>query len=148
MKLPLPSRIVSAIFAVIFGAFVFLVFDNTHPYRWLYGEIIPDPAGNGAQVQVHWRIEKIRWCPGIVTRQVIGPLENGNALVHSYDPFPAFAEKVLPNKINEKFIPFRLPDNLTEGKYAYRVFIDYNCNILQRFWPLHVELPELRFSVK
>lgn len=152
IKMPAPSKILSIAIAAIFGALVYMITDNKPPYEWTFGEIVPNPTSNGAQVQVHWKIKISRHCPGLINRQVVGPVydfeadgsKRTSALIRNYDPFPAFAPTFVDPDL---WVTFNLPTNLEPGNYIYRVSGDYNCNLLQRFWPLHVKLPEIKFKV-
>lgn len=119
---------------------IYMAMDTQQPYEWLSGEIVPDPANDGAQINVHWRIKIIRHCPGIIQRQIIDSRE----VIHNYDPVPATA----PRDVSTDFwVTFKLPENLPAGPSRYRIHAEYTCNILQHVWPIHAETVEVPFLV-
>lgn len=133
-------------FTIIVSALVFValpmfwLLDNAPPYAWEAGEVIPDPALDGSQISVHWRMKIARVCPGVIQRQIIDAREE----VHNYDPVLAAA----PEDVSREFwVTFQLPKGLPRGVSRYRVHASYACNPLQHWWPLRVTTPELSFTL-
>jgi hypothetical protein len=125
---------------LLVGLPMFWALDNSPPYSYDAGEVVPDPAPDGAQVSVHWRLEIHRICPGIIQRQIVDARDE----IHNYDPvLAASPEDVSP----EFWATFKLPLGLPAGPARYRVHASYSCNPLQRWWPLHVTTPEIRFTL-
>lgn len=126
---------------LLLGAFAYMAADNQPPYGWETGEVIPDPAPDGATVSIHWRFKVHRVCPGIVQRQII----DAQDVVHNYDPVPAASVRdVTP----DFWVTFTLPTGLPPGPSKYRVHAEYYCNPLQYIWPIHVTTPEIIFTLE
>lgn len=134
-------RFTIILFALLFVALpMYWVLDNAPPYAWESGEVVPDPAPDGSQVSVHWRLKIARICPGVIQRQIIDAREE----VHNYDPVLAAARE----DVNPEFwVTFKLPLGLPLGISKYRVHASYACNPLQRWWPIRVTTPEIPFTL-
>lgn len=125
----------------VFGLFSFWISDNQPPYDWADGWVKPNPAYDGSQVNVCWKLRIKRFCPGMIQRQIVDAREE----VHNYDPVPA-ADKV---DVYDPFcVTFRLPKGLPQGLARYRVHATYSCNPLQFIWPLRANTPELPFTIE
>lgn len=132
--------IIGAVLAIWLFPLSYMFFDNEYPYTWRGGEIVPDPAPDGAQVSAHWHMVINRICPGTVQRQII----DSQGVIHNYDPVAAasgFAVK------DDFWVTFKLPINMPPGPAKYRVHGTYYCNPLQYIWPLHVTTPEISFTM-
>ena len=138
-------------FSVLFiGPVVYMSLDNSPPYTFHKGELIPNPATSGQTVDVIWEYEVHRFCSGIVYRRIIGPIGSGAAIVHNYDPTvavinPRIAQQSGPNKL---VVTFSLPPSTSPGEFIYSATIEYNCNPLQAIFPLKVQLPQVPFGVR
>lgn len=125
--------------AIVFGTFAYLLADNQLPYEWESGYVKPNPAPNGSQISVCWKLRIKRFCPGTIQRQIIDSRDE----VHNYDPILA-ADEV---DVGDPFcVTFKLPAGLSPGIDRYRVHATYYCNPLQYVWPLRATTPEIPFS--
>ena len=132
--------VVGGVLALVLFPLGYMAADNVLPYDWKGGEVVPDPAPDGAQVSVHWNMTVNRTCPGMVQRQVI----DAHDIIHNYDPVLAasgFAVKP------DFWVTFQLPINMPPGPARYRVHAEYYCNPLQYIWPLRVTTPEIMFTL-
>jgi hypothetical protein len=119
--------------------------DNTPPFEFdaANSYIIPQRTAAGRQITVHWKIKDLRRiCPGAVSRTIVDADSGART---TYDPQPAAASVDTMDEFLDK--TFMLPSHLSPGKKIYRATIDYRCNPLQHFWPLHVVTPDLPFEV-
>lgn len=132
--------IFGSIIALLLGFLSFMVFDSAPPYEWDGGEVHPDPAPDGAQISVCWKLRINRICPGTIQRQII----DSRAEVHNYDPVLAAAKE----DVSAHFcVTFALPLGLPRGPAKYRVHAAYACNPLQYVWPIRVTTPEITFTL-
>ncbi len=114
--------------------------DNQPPYSWHGATVHPDPAPEGAQISVCWKMVVNRICPGLIQRQII----DAHGEVHNYDPVSA----VSAEDVRDPFcVTFRLPLGLPPGPSRYRAHAAYYCNPLQYVWPLRVATPEVSFTL-
>lgn len=136
----LSKTIIACIVALFVAWFCWMAFDNTAPYAWEGGEVHPDPAPDGAQVSIHWKMRINRVCPGIIQRQIIDARE----VIHNYDPVPAASGRDVSTDF---WVTFKLPMGMPPGPSKYRVHASYYCNPLQFIWPLHITTPEIVFTL-
>lgn len=132
------------------GWLSYMIADNEPPY--VYDEassyIIPDPAKEGWQITVRWKIKAVnRYCPGIGHRKLID-LASGSVIVE-YDPVPTARD----NSVKEGFLTrtFMLPVKFdpSPALVGYRQVSCYQCNLYQQFVrPLCVTTPTLKFRIE
>lgn len=140
MKYSLKFWIFGANLLLAGGALGYLLTDNELPYEWTSGTVHPNPAVDGAQVTVCWKLKIRRFCPGTIQRQIIDARDE----VHNYDPVPA-ADKI---DVADPFcVTFKLPLGLPAGETRYRVHAAYNCNAIQHFYPIRGTTPEIPFTL-
>lgn len=135
----------AAIALMVSAGFIsFLLADNQPPYEYDVDKsyIKPNPALPGRQVTVHWALKVNRPCKGFIVRSII---DAKTRVIVSYDPIAS-----LGRPPNEQYMErtFYLPENIESGTKIYRVNGEYSCNILQRFWPLKVQTPDLYFEIQ
>lgn len=125
-----------------------LLQDDQPPYRYLKGQITPNPASPGSRVVLDLETSPSeRTCPGSVIRDLYDN-KTGEHLA-TYDPTPvAVAKQKNKNEVNKTFL---LPDNLkgaTEVRYEGKVC--FRCNVLHTFFPEMVctETPKIVFGIK
>ena len=136
--------------AIITSSLVYMLLDNVPPYDFKSGRIEPNPATSGRNVNVIWDIEVRRYCPGTVYRTIVGPITKSNAsVVYFYDPIHAIISKSNVNDFRNKelIVTFSIPFVQSIGAYNYAAKIDYECNWLQKFFPLRVNLPVVPFEI-
>ena len=128
------------------SSLTYIIFDTQPPYTYIVKEsgIIPPTAKGGDQVIVMWRVIFHRSCPGSNQRILFDPVTK--VILASYDPAPAATTVSLRDGyLNRTFL---LPKNIQPGWVGYRAVVTYQCNFLQRFWPLVVTTPDLFFKVE
>lgn len=138
----LASAVVSA-FVVVPVAY--MIADNLPPYEYdaEMSYLRPNPASPHQQMIVRWHFKKInRVCPGVVTRHIVDATSGARI---SYDPTPAATTIELADHYLDR--TFTLPYAITPGPKLYYSDGEYTCNMIQRFYPLRVATPRLRFDV-
>lgn len=129
---------------IILGALAFMSADTTPPYEYDVAEsyVIPEQTQAGHQLTVHWKIKVNRICPGTIVRTIV---DTKTGIRVSYDPTPAANTlETVDHELNRTFM---LPTGIPPGAKWYYSDGDYACNLLQRFYPLHVRTPRLPFTV-
>lgn len=124
----------------------YMAFDTQPPYTYIVNEsvVLPPTAKGGEQVTVMWKVIFHRSCPGSSQRILFDPTTK--VILASYDPSPAATTSSLKNGyLNRTFL---LPKSMQPGWVGYRATISYQCNFLQRFWPLVTTTPDLFFKVE
>lgn len=132
----------------ITGYIVFMAFDTTPPFEFDAAEskIIPHAVEGGVLVEVDWKISKFnRLCPGINIRILFDP--KSGARITVYDPVPTVS--ILDIKANDNHLirTFLVPMRISKGKVGYRAHQLYQCNWLQKFFPLETTTPDLFFEM-
>lgn len=115
-----------------------MLFDDHPPYSWDEGYVYPDPAPDGAQINVCWHLRVFRVCPGVIQRQLI----DSHGEIHNYDPVLAARAEDVKTPF---CVTFKLPLGMPKGLTKYRVHAAYSCNPLQVYYPIKVTTPELSF---
>jgi hypothetical protein len=117
--------------------------DNKPAYDYVRGEIQPNPAPQGGQVSLPWTIKVHRLCPGNVLR-VLYDADTGK-MVAAYDRTPSsISVKMGETKLVKTFqLPLSMPRNV-----RYTANVCFECNALQKFFPVCVQTPDLFFSVE
>lgn len=118
--------------------------DNQPPYTYdaEHSYIKPDPSDGGKQVIVHWAIKVNRLCPGSIYRTIVDARTGAKV---TYDATPAFLSIKQDDTVLER--SFHLPEEILSGPKIYRANAEYYCNPLQRFFPLKVQTPDIKFTV-
>lgn len=127
------------------GAWIgWMAFIDVQPaYEYLHGEIVPDPAPQGGQVSLPWTIKVNRLCPGNVLR-VLYDADTGE-MVAAYDRTPS---SISVQKDSARLVKsFQLPRGLPP-RIRYTANVCFECNPLQKLWPICVQTPDLFFSVE
>lgn len=136
-------------FGVLSGWVAYMAADNTPPYEYdaYQSSIIPDLITDELQqVTVKWKLKKInRICPGSNQRQLFDP--KTGVILATYDAQPAaISSSIIDGYLHRTFsLPWAV---LPPGRIGYRATVRYQCNILQKFYPLEVTTPTLYFYVK
>lgn len=131
------------------GWVAFMAADNTPPYEYDVENsvIVPDLVKEETQqVTVMWKIKRVnRICPGANLRQLFDP--KTGVILATYDAAPAATSSSLKDGyLNRTFtLPWAV---LPPGKIGYRATVSYQCNMLQKFFPLVVTTPNLYFYVR
>ena len=129
------------------GGWIGLMYlDNNPPYIYdaVQSHIIPDPASQGATVVADWHLKEVkRLCPATVQR-FFNDAETGR-MVATLDTTEA--SRVV--QVGDTALPrsFQLPPNLPP-RTEYSALVCFQCNVLQRAWPLCVRTPKIAFSVR
>lgn len=125
------------------GQLAYWAMDRQPAYEYLHGEIIPDPAPQGGQVSLPWTISVNRLCPGNVLR-VLYDADTG-AMVSAYDRTPSsISVKIGDTKLVKTFQLIRgLPPRI-----RYTANVCFECNPLQKVWPICVQTPDLFFRMQ
>lgn len=124
---------------------VYMFADNEPPYVFDVERsyITPVRVQSLEPVIVHWYLLKInRICPGIIIRYIV---DSKTGIKTTYDATNA----VVPDNKDDRELErvFFLPQGITPGPKIYRSDGLYVCNMVHRFWPLHVLSPDLHFDV-
>ena len=143
-------NVIIATLAGMLSAWIaFMAFDTTPPYEYdtENSTIVPDLVSDESQqITVQWKIKRVnRICPGANQRQLFDP--KTGVILATYDATPAATSSSLKDGyLNRTFsLPWAI---LPPGKIGYRATVAYQCNILQKFYPLIVTTPSLYFYVK
>lgn len=132
------------ILCAAFGMLGYLIADNQPPYVYFADAsyVKPSVTQKGHQVEVYWKLKVNRICPGHIIRSIV---DEKTGVKFSYDPYPAIsAIKIEDDHLSRTFL---LPEGISPGKKIYRANAEYACNLLQRFWPLKVQTPDLYFEI-
>lgn len=133
-----------AFLSIAFGVISYLAADNQPPYDYDVSKsyIKPSVSQAGHQVTVHWEVKINRICKGFIVRNII---DSRTGAITSYDPVAALG---LPTGDDFLDRTFFLPEGMGVGPKLYRVQAEYNCNLLQNFFPLKVQTPDLHFVIE
>lgn len=131
--------------SVLLGLWVsWMWVDNELPYTYFPDEsaITPNPALDGGQVTVNWKIKVHRSCPGTSQRMMLDGKTRRQ--VATYDATPAVTSVTTAdqNLVRTFMLPSGLPPEV-----IYKSNIGFECNLLQKIFPLRQVTPELRFRV-
>lgn len=120
--------------------------DNRPPYDYLGREmgsrIEPSPAKQGSQVRLHWKLNVYRTCKGAVQRYLVD--RDTLKIVAAYDMTGASVTVKMGDR--DLYKTFQLPPGLPP-RVEYRATVYFQCNLLQRIWPLVVEAPHIPFDI-
>lgn len=144
-KLPTIISLLLSIFLI--APIAYMLNDNQPPYEYdaENSYIIPQKAQGGNQMLVHWAFTRVnRVCGGTLTRFVI---DEATGYRFSYDTVPVATHLEVGDKHLDR--SFTLPQNIVPGWKNYYAEMNFVCpwNLLQRFYPLTVRTPRLRFKV-
>lgn len=140
---------VACALGLVFGACAFMYLDTVPPYEFDVSQsyIVPDPAEDGQQITVNWKVKENRICPGVNYRTLIDP--KTRAVVATYDPVAALTrmegEDLSGGYLRRTFL---LPAGPLPAEMDYRARTCFSCNPLQRLYPFCVQTPLLRFRIK
>lgn len=124
----------------------FMLADNQPPYEYDAdgSYVVPNKTPSGNQIRVHWKFKSVnRICSGSITRSIVDVKTKERI---TYDPTIASTTVELGDKALDR--TFFLPSGITRGEKEYYADAAFACNPLQRFFPLHVRTPRLRFFVQ
>lgn len=129
---------------LIIAPISYMIADTEAPY--IYDEsmsyVIPERTQAGHQLIVHWSVKVNRVCPGEIIRNIVDAKSGAKI---SYDPTRAAGTVELSDK--ELNRTFQLPSGIAPGEKFYYADGEYQCNFLQRFYPLHSRTPRLPFTI-
>jgi len=92
-------------------------------------------------VSVSYLMKKYKNCPGESVRSLSGAC--GDFLIRVGNPIDIISD--VPIKVEMKF---RIPMELHSGNCLFSVKIKYYCNLIERVFPLEVNLPSIPFKVE
>lgn len=138
--------IVGSVITFATAAVVFMWFDTTPPFEYDVKEsqIVPQVAEGGMQIRVDWKVKVNRVCPGTNVRELFDPVTKSRLAF--YDPVPTASDSAIDDD-GHLIRTFLLPRRISKGPVGYRAHLSYQCNWLQRFFPLELETPELFFEL-
>lgn len=124
------------------------VFHRQHPVQFFENGsyITPFSSPAGEQLTVVWKVNVRESCSGTVERIMLSPARE---ILVRYDPtIPATtADNLGPGTIKKTFAT---PRSLPQGKIIYRAVLSYECNWLQRMFPvlsIRYTTPDLEFEI-
>jgi hypothetical protein len=143
------NPVLAVLVGMLSGWVAFMILDTTPPYEYdvKQSTIVPDLVENeNQQVTVQWKIKRVnRICPGATQRQLFDP--KTQVILATYDATPAAVTgSIKDGYLNRTFaLPWAV---LPPGRIGYRATVSYQCNVLQKFYPLVVATPNLYFYVR
>lgn len=140
--------LIGALLMFFTGYIVFMIFDTTPPYEYdvTQSKIVPHIVEGGVLVEVDWKISKFnRTCPGINIRVLFDP--KSGARITVYDPVPTASRSDIKENDSHLIRTFLVPMRISKGLVGYRAHQSYQCNWLQKFFPLEITTPDLFFEM-
>jgi hypothetical protein len=145
-------NVVAAVVCLVFIAPVFwmIFLDRDQPYVHDYGTITPTDPKPGDQLTVQWIMKKVnRVCDGWVQREII----DSQGVICVYERQPAIRRDQLsaqqkggtPDRLMRSF---PLCDRAAPGPAKYRAYTCYECNPLQKWFPVCVRTPDINFNIR
>lgn len=151
-------RIAFFAFAV-FGPLWYSFLDSEPPYEIVFGSVQPPLPNPGERVAIIWSVKINRTCrpvtrPGINTRRIV---DSKNVIWDFAEP-PETVGTPGPDISNPERTTLRhgiierhldLPAGLSRGPARYSSTACFICDpfTLQRFWPVCIKKPDLRFRI-
>ena len=144
------SNLIPALVAILFmGPFVYMLIDREPPYIRKDGRVIPEEPYPGDEIEISWDIQTIRVCNPSSPRNVTREIVDKTGAIWSYDYFPSVygreSAKGDPNQLNRVFT---LHPSTAPGLATYRSSACFACNMLQYAWPVCVNRPDIKFTVR
>lgn len=139
---PLLCNLSAAIFAIVVVApFWYLLTDRDLPLRIARGEISPTRVVLGDTADVHWQMEVLRVCSGVVYRSLIDSQDT------VWNSAPIKTRKSIRVGKLQFTREFQVPYGMALGPAKYQVTVLWKCNALQKYWPIKQQTPVLNFIV-
>jgi len=128
---------------IISAALVFMWFDTTPPYIFYPEE--STATQRGSTLEVDWKVKVNRLCEGSNVRELFDPKTKLRLAI--YDPVPTATSASIVGKNDDHLIRvFELPPRPLPRRVGYRSHLSYKCTLLQRFFPLELDTPDLFFE--
>ena len=133
----------------IVAPLMWMLLDRDPPYTDHVGTITPADPAPGDWITVDWKLTVHRVCHGWVQREIV----DSQGVICNYDKQPAIRRDQLsnqqmgspPDRLNRSF---PLCDRAAPGPARYRALTCYQCNPLQKWWPICVRTPNIQFTIR
>lgn len=143
-------RIMLFAFLVV-GPVWYALIDRELPYVRLSGVILPVDPEPGARIDVIWYIKPIRTCAPSTKNNVTRQITDSTGVVWGDFASPShFGSWVKAEDAPDKLVnTIELPHGIARGPARYSSRACYTCDpfTLQRFLPVCVTAPDIRFNV-
>lgn len=141
--------IAGAVTILFVAPVLWMAMDRQPPYTGHVGRLIPPDPRPGDPVSVEWKLTIHRVCDGWVQREVI----DSQGVICVYERQPAIRRDQLfgqqkgseADRLNRQF---RICERAATGPARYRAITCYECNPLQRWWPVCTRTPDINFTIR
>lgn len=129
-----------------------LAADRDPPFRRRGGWIEPPVTHRASRAEVFWDAERVRDCPGVVTRHIVDWKGDIWPLPTSMTRYSAIDNKRAP--LSDFFVPMgaacrQMPGFKEAGspKARYTARATYQCNFTHHWLPIVVDKPDIEFDI-
>jgi hypothetical protein len=128
--------------AFISGTLGFWTADKEAPTRINRVEVLDNAVPPGGTVRIRYHVNRVRSCPVQIDRILYDAQRSRTTLEDL-----TFAASPGPLGDDAYIVQLRVPNSFVEGPATYQTIARYECNPLQRLWPIIVQAPGVAFNV-
>lgn len=122
------------------------IFDRSVPVINQLLSVPKSDVYHGQEVIVQYRVLRLRACHTSYERILSSAMPGGGSIVVSTGVRDILTSDV--GKVVDVVASFSVPYHLQPGIYEFVTRINYECNPMQRFFPIVVDTPKVFFVVK
>lgn len=135
-------NLTAALFSLLVVApLAYMVMDRDVPLKIEGGEVLPEQVVLGDTAQVHWQMQVLRICSGVVYRSLVD--SQGTV----WNSAPSKTKRSMKLGALDFTRNFQVPYGMALGPAKYQVKVLWRCNPLQQYWPIEMHTPVLTFKV-
>lgn len=133
--------------ACIVAPVAFAVFDRDPPFALAEGHTIPPELIAGQPYQFSWNItpRRLRDCDGVVYWRII----DSQGTIWATPSAPSLFAAMIGDKTRRVVGRERiLPSSIPSGRTTFKSSMEFVCNWTQTFWPIRVDFPDVKSTIK
>ncbi len=123
------------------GTAGWMLTDRAYPTDILEARVLTREVSIGEELKVKYKVDRKRFCQTVVQRWIF----DYNNFRYSLETKASMTPG--PLGLDEYVIKVPLPEGISIGEARFRVILVFQCNPIQYFWPLVLNIPDMPFRV-